>query len=125
MPRALGMSEPVNTPPAVELEPNTTSLSHVSATLMSPRSFSLSLSQVSATLFYRDHLHLPLLPLGPPHKYQELLHLHGPPSQSITTLFSPKLPLGPLADLHVGHHVFVILRGLPGSGKSSLSLATR
>ena len=112
----LGMSEPVNTLPVVEPEPNKTSLSHVSATLMSPRSSSPSLSQVSATLL-SPRSSSPLLASTSPTPQVS----RTPLTVKVPQPFSAPLPPGPLADLHAGHHVLVILRGLPGSGKSSLA----
>jgi len=118
----LGMSEPVNTPPAVEPEPNKTSLSHVSATLMSPRSSSPSLSQVSANLL-SPRSSSPFLASTSP--TPQVSSTFTPPRSPLTVKVpqpsSAPLPPGPLADLHAGHHVLVILRGLPGSGKSSLA----
>ena len=80
----LGMDDDLKLPkPVVEPEPSKTSLSNVSASLLSPRASS---------------------------------------SSPVTTTPSTALvPPGPLSDLDQGHYVLVILRGLPGSGKSSLA----
>ena len=99
----LGMADDQNLPaPVVEPEPSKTSLSYVSATLLSPRSSSASpvytsLSPASVPKACTPPLSPLIIPRPSPH------------------------PPGPLADLQQGHLVMVILRGLPGSGKSSLA----
>jgi predicted component of type VI protein secretion system len=99
----LGMADDQNLPkPVVEPEPSKTSLSYVSATLLSPRPSSASPVSTSPS------------PASVPMACT-------PPLSPLTIPQPSPDPPGPHADLQQGHLVFVILRGLPGSGKSSLA----
>eukprot|EP00090_Calanus_glacialis_P009513 TRINITY_DN17898_c0_g1_i2.p1 TRINITY_DN17898_c0_g1~~TRINITY_DN17898_c0_g1_i2.p1 ORF type:complete len:706 (-),score=276.50 TRINITY_DN17898_c0_g1_i2:410-2527(-) len=99
----LGMADDQNLPtPVVEPELSKTSLSYVSATLLSPRSSSA-------------------FPISTSPSLASVPKACTPPLSPLTVRQPSPLPTGTLADLQQGHLVFVILRGLPGSGKSSLA----
>lgn len=78
----------------------------IAAPVVEPEPCKASLSQVSATL------------LSPKSSSTTLSKI----SNDATPTSPPPLLLPVVSDLQHGHHVMVIIRGLPGSGKSSLAL---